>query len=109
MFIHKYSIWKGCKISFIFFYKTTITTTTITTRAIIGNNNNNNNNNSIQLFVIYVPSQQTQHSVDASNYIVDKHDIKSKTNYRRALKEKQINAEKKANKQTKMWRVTRTT
>jgi hypothetical protein len=47
---------------------------------------NNNNNNSIQLFIIYVPSQQlqgqlqTQHSVDTSNNIIDEHNIKSKTN-----------------------------
>jgi hypothetical protein len=45
----------------------------------------NNNNNSIQFFIIYVSSQQlqgqlqTQHSVDTSNYIMDKHNIKSKT------------------------------
>jgi hypothetical protein len=56
--------------------------------------------NSVQLFIIYVPSQQpqgqlqTQHSVDTSNYIMDKHYIKSKTNYRQALEEKHINAEK---------------
>jgi hypothetical protein len=42
--------------------------------------------NSIQFFIIYVPSQQlggelqAQHSVDTSNYIMDKHNIKSKTN-----------------------------
>jgi hypothetical protein len=48
--------------------------------------NNNNNNNSIQFFIIYVPSQQlqgqlqTQHSVDTGNYIMDRHNIKSKTN-----------------------------
>jgi hypothetical protein len=41
---------------------------------------------SVQFFIIYVPSQQlqgqlqTQYTVDTSNYIVDKHDIKSKTN-----------------------------
>jgi hypothetical protein len=40
----------------------------------------------IQFFIIYVPSQQpqgqlqTQHSVDTSNYITEKHNIKSKTN-----------------------------
>jgi hypothetical protein len=40
----------------------------------------------IQFFIIYVPSQQlqgqlqTQHSVDTSNYIMEKHNIKSKTN-----------------------------
>jgi hypothetical protein len=65
------------------------------------NNNNNNNNNSIrvylradftakrsiiiQFFVIYVQSQQlqgqlqTQHSADTSNYIMGKHNIKSKS------------------------------
>jgi hypothetical protein len=42
----------------------------------------------IQFFIIYVLSQQlqgqlqTQHSVDTGNYIMDRHDIKSKTNYR---------------------------
>jgi hypothetical protein len=84
------------------------------------NNNNNNNNsilyylcaestatliqfNSIQFFIIYVPSQQpqgqlqTQHRVDKSNYIMDNHDIKSKSNYRQALEEKHINAEKETN------------
>jgi hypothetical protein len=61
---------------------------------------NNNNNNSIKFFIIYVPSQQlqcqlqTQHSVDTSNYIMGTHNIKSKTNYRQALEEKHINAEK---------------
>jgi hypothetical protein len=41
-----------------------------------------------------MPSQQpqgqlqTQHSVDASNYIMDKHNIKSKTRYRQVLEEK---------------------
>jgi hypothetical protein len=34
---------------------------------------------------------QTQHSVDTSKYIMDKHNIKSKTNYRQALEEKHIN------------------
>jgi hypothetical protein len=40
-----------------------------------------NNNNSIQFFIIYVPCQQpqdqlqTQHSVDKSNYIMDKQHI----------------------------------
>jgi hypothetical protein len=48
--------------------------------------NNNNNNNAIQFFIIYVPSEQlqgqlqTHHSADTSNYIMDKHNIKSKTN-----------------------------
>jgi hypothetical protein len=59
-----------------------------------------NKDNSIQFFIIYVASQQlqgqlqTQHSVDTSNYIMDKHNIKSKTNYRQTLEEKHINAEK---------------
>jgi hypothetical protein len=30
---------------------------------------------------------QTEHRVDTSNYIMDKHYIKSKTNYRQALEE----------------------
>jgi hypothetical protein len=39
----------------------------------------------IQFFIIYVPSEQpqgqlqAQHSVDTDNYIMDKHNIKSKT------------------------------
>jgi hypothetical protein len=33
---------------------------------------------------------QTQHSVDAINYIVDNDNIKSKTNYRQALEENTI-------------------
>jgi hypothetical protein len=54
----------------------------------------------IQFFITYVPIQQTQgqlqtqHSVDTSNYVMDKHNIKSKTNYRQALEEKYVNAEK---------------
>jgi hypothetical protein len=53
-----------------------------------------------QLFIIYVLSQQlqgqlqTQHSVDTSNYVMDKHYIKSKTNYRQVLEEKHINTDK---------------
>jgi hypothetical protein len=56
------------------------------------NNINNCKNNSI--LTIYVPSQQlqgqlqTQHSGDTSNYIMDRHNIKSKTNHRQALEEK---------------------
>jgi hypothetical protein len=44
--------------------------------------------NSIQFFIIYVPSQQlqghlqTQQSVDTSNYIMGKHNLKSKSNER---------------------------
>jgi hypothetical protein len=47
----------------------------------------------IQFFIIYVPSQQlqdqlqTQHSIDASNYIMEQYNIKSKTNYRQGLEE----------------------
>jgi uncharacterized protein YpmB len=54
----------------------------------------------IQFFIIYVPSQQpqgqlqTQHSVDKSNYNMDNHNIKSKSNYRQALEEKHINTAK---------------
>jgi hypothetical protein len=45
------------------------------------------------LFIIYLPSQQlqgqlqTQHSVDTGNYIMDKHNIKPKINYRKLLEE----------------------
>jgi hypothetical protein len=54
----------------------------------------------IQFFIIYVPSQQpqgqlqTQHSVDKSNYTMQNHNIKLKSNYRQALEKKHINAEK---------------
>jgi hypothetical protein len=54
----------------------------------------------VQFFIIYVPSQQpqgqlqTQHSVDTGNDIMDNHNIKSKTNYRKSLEEEHINAEK---------------
>jgi hypothetical protein len=56
--------------------------------------------NLVQIFIIYVPSQQpqvqlqTQHSVDTSNYIMDNHNIITKTNYWQALEKKRINAEK---------------
>jgi hypothetical protein len=52
-----------------------------------------------------VPSQQlhgqlqTQDSVDTGNYIMDKHNIKPKINYRKLLEEKHTNGE---GKQTKM-------
>jgi hypothetical protein len=56
---------------------------------------------SIHFFIIvYVANQQiqdhlqTQHSVDTSNYIMDKHNKQSKTNYRQTLEEKHSNAEK---------------
>jgi hypothetical protein len=61
--------------------------------------------NSIQIFIIYVPSQQlqgqlqTQHSVDTGNYVMDRHNIKSKTNYMQALEEKTHEC-RKVNKQT---------
>jgi hypothetical protein len=35
-----------------------------------------------------------QRSVDTGNYIMEKHNIKSKTNYRQSLEEKLINTEK---------------
>jgi hypothetical protein len=47
-----------------------------------------------------MPSQQlqgqwqTRRSVDTSNYIGHKHNVKSKTNYTQALEEKHINTEK---------------
>jgi hypothetical protein len=50
-------------------------------------------NNSIEFLIIYVPSQQllaqlqTRHSVDTGNYIMDKHNIKSKINYKKLLDE----------------------
>jgi hypothetical protein len=53
-----------------------------------------------------VPSQQlqgqlqTQRSLDTGDYIMDKHNIKSKTNYRQALEEKHINTEKVNKQQT---------
>jgi predicted transglutaminase-like protease len=46
-------------------------------------------NNSIQLFIIYVLSQQpegqlqTQHSVDTSSYIIDKHKLQASTGWRK--------------------------
>jgi hypothetical protein len=52
-----------------------------------------NANNSIQFFIIYVPRQQpqgqlqTQHSVNKSNYNMDNHNIRSKSNYGQALEE----------------------
>jgi hypothetical protein len=58
------------------------------------NNNNSNNSNLIQIFIIYVLSRQlqgqlqTQHSVDTSNYIMDKPNMKSETKYSEELEEK---------------------
>jgi hypothetical protein len=57
-------------------------------------------NNRVLGPILYVLSRQlqsqlqTEHSVVTSNYIMDKHNIKSKTNYRQVLKEKHTNAEK---------------
>jgi hypothetical protein len=51
-----------------------------------------------------MPSQQlqgqsqTQHSVDTGNYMMDKHNIKSKINYRKLLEENTLM--EKVNKQT---------
>jgi hypothetical protein len=55
-----------------------------------------------------MPSQQLQsqfqmqHRIDRGNYIMDKHNIKSKTNYRQALEEErhQYRKSKQTNKQT---------
>jgi hypothetical protein len=61
------------------------------------------NNNPIQIFIIYVPSQQlqgqlqTQRSVDTGNYIMDKHNIKPKINYMKLLEENTLM--EKVNKQ----------
>jgi hypothetical protein len=55
----------------------------------------------IRFFIIYVPSQQlqgqlqTQHSVGTGNYIMDKHNIKLKTNHTKLLAEEHINEESK--------------
>jgi hypothetical protein len=63
-------------------------------KMIRNNNNNNNNNNSVEFFIIYVPSQQlqgqlqTQHSADIGKYIMDKHNIKSRVNYKNTLMQK---------------------
>jgi hypothetical protein len=65
-------------------------------------NDDDNNNNSIKfnylLFMCRVNSFKATYSVDTSNYIMDKHNIKSETNYRQGLekntlmqKSKQIN------------------
>jgi hypothetical protein len=60
----------------------------------------------IQFFIIYVPSQQlqgqlqTQHSVETGNYIMDKHNIKPKKNYRKLMEENTLM--EKVNKQTKL-------
>jgi hypothetical protein len=70
-----------------------VTTIIIITIAILKTQiyNNSNSNNSIQFnpilqfFIIYVPSQQpqgqlqAQHSVDKNNYLMNRHNIKSKT------------------------------
>jgi hypothetical protein len=64
--------------------------------------------NSIQFIIIYVPSQQpqdqlqTQHSIDTSNHIMDKHNIKSKTNYSKYWRKNALmQKSKQANKKTK--------
>jgi hypothetical protein len=70
------------------------------TKSIINDCDDEGNYNSIKLFIIYVPIQQlqgqlqTQESVDTSNYIMDKYNIKSKKSYRQALEEVLINADK---------------
>jgi hypothetical protein len=77
--------------------------------AVLNIQNTNNNNDLIiiviiQFFIIYVSSQQlqgqlqTQHSVDSSNYIMGKHNIKSKSNLRQALEDRHINAKKQTNR-----------
>jgi hypothetical protein len=55
------------------------------------------NNNSVQLFILYVWSQQlhdqlqTQHNAIIGNYILDSHNIKSGVNYRNTIMQKQTN------------------
>jgi hypothetical protein len=56
------------------------------------------NNISFKLFILYIPSQQTHHTVDTGNYSMDKHNIKSKINYRQGLEKEHINTEKQTNK-----------
>jgi L-amino acid N-acyltransferase YncA len=56
-----------------------------------------NNNNSILYYLCAEPTAERpirQHSVGKSSYILNKHNINSKTNYRQALEEKHINAGK---------------
>jgi hypothetical protein len=63
-------------------------------------NDNDNDYSSFFIIFIYVLSQQlrgqlqTQHRVDTGNYIMEKHNIKPKINYRKLLEEKHINGEK---------------
>jgi hypothetical protein len=74
----------------------------VSNRAVYNKNHHHNNNNNyiIQLFIIYVPSQQlqgelqTQHNADTGNCIMDKQNMKSKTNYRHVLEEKHVDTEK---------------
>jgi hypothetical protein len=52
--------------------------------------------NTIQLFIIYVPSQQLQGQLQADHsaviciYIMDRHNIKSRINYRNTIIQKKI-------------------
>jgi hypothetical protein len=60
-------------------------------------NNNNNNNNSIQLFIIYVPSQQpqgqlqTQHSADTGESMIT---TQCQSKLKASNGERHINADK---------------
>jgi uncharacterized integral membrane protein len=57
--------------------------------------------NTIQFFINYVPSQQLQgqlqakHSEVTGNYIMDRHKMKTMTNYREALEEENTLIQKK--------------
>jgi hypothetical protein len=57
-----------------------------------------NNNNPVQVFIIYVRSQQlqsqvqTEHNIDTGSYIMDKHNIKTKNKLQESTGEKNINA-----------------
>jgi hypothetical protein len=59
----------------------------------------------IIIFIIYMQSQQlqsqlqTEPSVDTDNYIKDKHNMKSRVDYRKVLDENTLMQESKINKQ----------
>jgi hypothetical protein len=68
----------------------------LASRLVSFEKSSNNNNNKIPYYLRAQPTAARpitdRHSVNTSNYIVDKHNIKSKTNYKQALEEKHINA-----------------
>jgi hypothetical protein len=56
---------------------------------VVDGDNNHNNNNSIHYYLSANSHKANyrQHSVDTGNYIMVRHNIKSKTNHRQALEE----------------------